>query len=111
MNANFQMQIQELDECKADFEKTVAKQNTRVVQQILGLESIKLFEMNPSSKEGSVELAANAHKALKWLFQNSLGAMTVTTSFMTQLEQTQMQGINKWWYKKGVGRVQVKIDF
>ena len=27
-----------------------------------------------------------------------------------QSEQTKMQGINKWWYDRGVGRVQVSIQ-
>ena len=36
--------------------------------------------------------------------------MTVTTSFLTQSEQTKMQGTNRWWYDRGLGRVEFSIQ-
>ena len=65
--------------------------------------------MDASKEKDSVKFLANAPNALKWRFQISLLNMIVTTSFLTQLEQTKMQGTSKWWYDRGVTRIQFRI--
>ena len=44
----------------------------------------------------------------EWLMK-SYGGMIVTLNFLEPIEQLQMQAINRWWFDKGVGRVQVRI--
>ena len=39
----------------------------------------------------------------------SYGGMTETFNFLFPIEQLQMQGLNKWWYDKGVKRVQISF--
>jgi hypothetical protein len=56
-------------------------------------------EKNPSA------FLLEVPKSLKWQFQNSLAAMTVSLSFLTQLEQTQFQAVNKWWHERGTERI------
>ena len=43
-------------------------------------------------------------------YQNSYGAMTITLSYLTQLEQVNLQGLNRWWYSVGVQRIQARIS-
>lgn len=39
----------------------------------------------------------------------SYGGMTVTMRFLPAIEQLRMQGLNKWWYNRGVSRVQTLL--
>ena len=43
-------------------------------------------------------------------FDQNYGAMTIIMGYMPRLEQLNMQGLDKWWYVTGVGRVQVSLD-
>ena len=43
-------------------------------------------------------------------FDQDYGAMTMIMWFLPRLEQLKMQGLDKWWYVIGVGRVQVSLE-
>ena len=36
--------------------------------------------------------------------------MTMVMGYLPWLEQLKMQGLDKWWYVTGVGRVQVRLE-
>ena len=36
--------------------------------------------------------------------------MTVIMGYLTQIEQLRLQGLDKWQYRTGVGRVQVNLE-
>ena len=35
--------------------------------------------------------------------------MTIILGYLPRIEQLQLQGLDKWWYSTGVGRVQVHL--
>lgn len=39
----------------------------------------------------------------------SYGAMSTVMGYLPQIEQLNMQSLDKWWYDTGVGRVQVYL--
>ena len=43
-------------------------------------------------------------------FDQNYGAMTMVMGYLPRLQQLQMQGLDKWWYVTGVGRVQVSLE-
>ena len=55
------------------------------------------------------QLAATTLKR-RQRFDKSYGAMTMIMGYLPRLEQLKMQGLDKWWYVIGVGRVQVRLD-
>ena len=65
--------------------------------------------METGIKKNPYPILADMSRSLKWRFQNSLAAMTVTTSYLTQLEQTEFQALNKWWYGRAAERIQIKV--
>ena len=65
--------------------------------------------MEASIKKNPSPILADTSRSLKWRFQNSLAAMTVTTSYLTQFEQIELQALNKWWYERAAERIQRKV--
>ena len=65
--------------------------------------------METGIKKNPYPILADTSRSLKWRFQNSLAAMTVTTSYLTQLEQIEFQALNKWWYGRAAERIQRKV--
>ena len=44
-------------------------------------------------------------------FDKSYGAMTMIMEYLSRLEQLKLQGLDTWWYDKGVKRVQWRFIF
>ena len=38
------------------------------------------------------------------------GAMTSIMGYLSRYEQLKLQGLDKWWYEIGAGRVQVRFE-
>ena len=43
-------------------------------------------------------------------FDQNYGAMTMVMGYLPPIEQLKLHGLNKWWYRTGVGRVQMSIE-
>ena len=61
--------------------------------------------MTTYKEKNQLAFLADGIKSLKLRFQNSLAAMSVTLSYLHQIEQTNSQVINKWWYERGTERI------
>ena len=56
------------------------------------------------------QLAATTQGRRRRRFDQNYGAMIMVMGYLPWLEQLTMQGLDKWWYATGVGRVQVRLD-
>ena len=43
-------------------------------------------------------------------FYQSYGAMTIVMSYLPQIERVFLQILNRWWYNRGVARIQVRLE-
>ena len=50
------------------------------------------------------QLAATTQRR-RQRFDQNYGAMTMVMAYLPRLEQLRMQGLDTWWYNKGVKRV------
>ena len=55
------------------------------------------------------QLAVQASDKRKRFDQN-YGAMTMIMGYLPRIEQLSLQGLDTWWYDKGVQRVQVRLE-
>ena len=58
------------------------------------------------STEAQIKL--HMQKPIACRLMQSYGSMFTVLRFLSPLNQTKMQGLDRWWYTKGVSRIQFK---